>query len=215
MAAGVAGAMAQNVYSVNVVGYVNVPIAGNASANRGSGQYTLVANPLDASNGGANAGGNTLSNLFANGGNGDEFLQWNGTNTFNVSTFFFGSWTPNLTVTPGTGGFYLTTAPFTNTFAGTVLQGSLTNTFKSGFQIIADQVPVTADVVSSGLSGSLQNGDQLQTFDPNANSGNGGFTVYTLFFGSWSPSTPTLSPGQAVFMNTAAGASWVQNFTVQ
>jgi hypothetical protein len=207
--------MAQNVYSVNVVGYVNVPLAGSPTANSGAGQYTLIANPLDASNGGANAGGNLLSNLFPNATSGDEFQQWNGVNGFNISTYFFGTWSPNLTVNPGTGGFYLSTVPSTNTFAGTVLQGSLTNHFASGFQIVGNQVPIVSTVDTNGLQASLNNGDEVQTFNPTANSGNGGFTVYTLFFGSWSPSTPTISPGQGVFLLSASGGNWVQSFTVQ
>jgi hypothetical protein len=215
MAAGVAGAMAQNVYSVNVVGYVNVPIFGNGTANHGTGLYTLIANPLDASNGGANPGGNTLSNLFQTPNNFDEFLQWNGTNAFNISTYEFGSWTANYTVAPGTGGFYQTTSPYTNTFAGTVLQGSLTNSIKSGFQVVGNQVPVTADVVSNGLSANLNNFDEVLVWNEADNSGNGGFDIYTYEFGGWSPSTPVMSPGQAVFTDTASGDVWVQTFTVQ
>jgi hypothetical protein len=209
--------MAQNVYSVNVVGYINVPIVGTPTGNGGNGNYTLIANPLDASNGGANAGGNTLSNLFPNAGFADEFLQWNGVNGFNTSTYL-GSWSPNFTVAPGAGGFYQTTAGYTNTFAGTVLQGNLTNAVGSGVRVTANQVPVSANVDSNGLSAIMGFGDNVLLWNQTRNSGNGGFDTYTYFGspGSWSPSAPVVNPGQAVFTEIAAPTGpWVQTFNVQ
>lgn len=207
--------MAQNVYSVNVVGYVNVPLNGDAVHNGGTGLYTLVANPLDASNGGANAGGNTLTNLFPAPQLFDEFLQWNGVNNFNIATYGFSGWSPNFTVAPGTGGFYQTTTQQTNTFAGTVLQGSLTNHFAGGFQVIGNQVPVTSTVDTNGLQAAINNFDEVLLWSEALNSGNGGFNIYTFSFGSWSPSTPSISAGQAVFLDTASSGNWVQTFTVQ
>ena len=56
LAASLASSMAQNVYSLNVVGYVNVTLP--------SHQFTAVANPLDASMGGTVATGNDITNLF-------------------------------------------------------------------------------------------------------------------------------------------------------
>lgn len=215
LAAGVAASMASSVYSVNVVGYINVPLAGNAAKNSGSGQYNLIANPLDASNGGANPAGNTLNSLFPSAQLGDTILQWNGTNNFNISTFFFGSWSTNLTIVPGTGAFYLTPTPQTNTFVGTVLQGSLTNTFKSGYQVIGDQVPVASTADTNGLAANLSVGDTLLEWDNTLNTGNGGYDIYTWFGSAWIPSAPLITPGQAVFMNTANGESWTQTFNVQ
>src|SRR2546423_31817 len=71
-AAGIATSLAQSVYSINAVGYVNltVPIG-----------YSMIANPL-------NAPTNTLSNLIASPPNGAQFLRWNGSG-FDVATFFF------------------------------------------------------------------------------------------------------------------------------
>src|ERR1035437_742604 len=57
MAASLASSMAQNVYSLNVVGYVNVTLPAQ--------QFYAVANPLDASLGGTVAGGNDITNLFS------------------------------------------------------------------------------------------------------------------------------------------------------
>ena len=56
LAAGVATPMAQssNVYSLNVVGYVNVPVYGG-------GQYNMICNPLNNAN-------NNITNLFSGSG---------------------------------------------------------------------------------------------------------------------------------------------------
>ncbi len=215
LAAGIASSMAQNVYSVNVVGYVNVPLNGDAVHNGGTGLYTLISNPLDASNGGANPGGNTLTNLFPAPGLFDEFLQWNGVNGFNIATFGFAGWDHNFTVAPGTGGFYQTTSQQTNTFAGTVLQGSLTNHFAGGFQVIGNQVPVVSTIDTNGLTAAVGLFDEVLLWNETKNSGNGGFDIYTLGFSGWTPSTPTIVPGQAVFLDTASSGNWVQTFTVQ
>src|SRR5262245_23243726 len=118
LAAGAVTSMAQsNVYSLNIVGYVNVPL--------GNG-FTLVANPLDN-------GTNTLSSLFPNAGFGDAVFQYNN-GTF-TSSSFLGSWNPDLTTKPGGGIFYQTTTPYTNTFVGNVMTGNLSNPIKAGFNI--------------------------------------------------------------------------------
>jgi hypothetical protein len=55
VAAGALSAMAQsNVYSLNVVGYVNVPLVGG-------GAFNMIANPLNNTG----TGGNNISNLFS------------------------------------------------------------------------------------------------------------------------------------------------------
>src|SRR5882672_2501980 len=59
MAAGVATSLAQsNVYSLNVVGYVNVPTTG-------AGNFNMMANPLNNAN-------NGITNLFATAQDGDQ-----------------------------------------------------------------------------------------------------------------------------------------------
>src|SRR6516164_550275 len=79
VAAGALSSMAQsNVYSLNVVGYVNVPIVGG-------GSYNMIANPLNNTG----TGGNNISNLFsAVAQDGDTIFRWN------VNNFDFGGTQP-------------------------------------------------------------------------------------------------------------------------
>jgi len=193
-AAGLASSMAQsNVYSLNVVGYVNKTIPAN---------YSLIANPLNTTS-------NTLSNLLGSAPNGTGVLRWNGSG-FDSSTFFFGTWTPNFTLNPGEGVFINPGATgFTNTFVGEVMQGALSNSIPTGYSLRASQVPQAADVTALDLTDNLSNGDAILKWTGT------GYTSYTLFFGSWNPSTPTVEVGEAFFVNAGAPTSWQRNFTVQ
>src|SRR6267143_1772496 len=87
-AAGVASSLAQAVYSVNVVGYVNYPA---------KAPFSMIANPLN------NTAGNTLNNILPSVPVGTTIYTWNGT-AF-VSSVFFGTWSPDLTLAPGEGAF--------------------------------------------------------------------------------------------------------------
>ena len=98
-----------NVYSGNVVGYVNRTFGIGSS---------LFVNPLQASP------GNTLSSLFSFSAvpNGTSISLWNSTTrTFDTtSTFEFGAWSVNFTLNPGTGARLTSPSIFTNTFVGEV-----------------------------------------------------------------------------------------------
>jgi len=187
-AAGIAASLAQsNVYSLNVVGYVNVPI------NTG---FNLIANPLNTTN-------NTLNGLFPNAGFGDAVYVFTA-GAFTSSTFL-GSWTPNLQLDPGTGAFYSSGAPTTNTFVGEVMQGALSTPVPSGFSIKASQVPQSAPLATLNFPANF--GDAVYFY-------RGGVYVSSTFLGSW---TPDLSPGvgESFWVSTATAGTWTRNFTVQ
>lgn len=198
-AAGIATSLAQTVYSVNAVGYVNltIPIG-----------YSMIANPL-------NAATNTLSSLISNPPNFSQFLRWNGTG-FDVATFAFGAWDNDYTVVPGQGGFLNTDTRFTNTFVGEVMQGPtnapLSNPFPSGYSIRASQVPQAANLTALGLTPALQNFDQVLAWTNSPAPGR--FVVYTLTFGAWDPADPQIEVGQSFFLNTAVAGNWTRAFTV-
>src|SRR5438876_5727643 len=91
LAAGAATSMAQNVYSLNVVGYVTktVPQAG---------KYVLLANPLTTAN---NTIGGLIDTNPATGlGPNGQVLKWNGTsfNSYKRVAFSPG-WTPSTAPT--------------------------------------------------------------------------------------------------------------------
>jgi hypothetical protein len=207
LAAGVASSVAQsNVYSLNVVGYVNKVIAGGS-------KYTGIANPLNSTN-------NTLAGLLGGAGvglpTGSQVLKWSpGAADFTTyGKVAFGSgWTGGgeaATLNPGEGALVLNSAgtDYTNTFVGEVLQGNLTNSLQTGFQLAGNQVPDTGAV--SGLGLVPPNGSQLLKWDAGAQDW---VTYGKLAFG-WTPSEPTLEVGEGFMLNASSGFNWVRNFTV-
>lgn len=202
LAAGLAtSALAQsNVYSLNVVGYYNIPVPAN--------QYVLVANQLNTTN-------NTLAGIIPNPPPGAQFQSFvNG----GLSAYVFDDvdlvWTPNgnADLTPGLGGYFRSPVATTVTFVGEVKQGSLTNTLvKSQYVVRGSIVPQAGTATALAIPG--EGGDQLQTF-------NNGFTAYVFDDVDlvWTPSEPNLNVGQAFFYRKSPAATqtnWIRNFTVQ
>jgi hypothetical protein len=201
LAAGAVTAVAQsNVYSLNVVGYINIPVTAN--------QNFLIANQLNTTN-------NTLGALIPNGPPGAIFQKFNG----GFSAYVFDDldlvWTPNgnATINPGEGGFYKSPQATTLTFVGEVLQGSLTNTLPIGLQAIRSSIVPQQGKITTDLGAPGEPGDILQTY-------NGGFSAYVFddLDLVWTPSEPTINVGQSFFYKkspTATQSRWIRNFTVQ
>jgi hypothetical protein len=189
LAAGIAASMAQsNVYSLNVVGYVNTPLPVG---------FSLISNPLNSTN-------NSLDSIMPNAGFGDQVFTYNsGSGSFASSTYF-GSWSPNLVINPGEGFWYGAGAARTNTFVGEVMQGSLTNPIPTGFSIKSSQVP-QADTLGN-LNFPAAFGDQAFFY-------RSGSFVSSTYFGSWSPDL-TVGVGEGFWIGASAPANWVRNFTV-
>ena len=183
-AAGLVGASAQ-VYSANVVGYVNVPIKAG---------FNLIANPLNTTN-------NTLDNLFPNAGFGDQIFKYNGS-TFDISTYI-GFWSPGNTLNPGEGVFYNNGGVSNSvTFVGEVLTGNLTNNIPSGFSIRSSQVPQSDTLENMGFPAGF--GDQVFFYR------NGGY-VPSTYIGFFSP-TAQPAVGEAFWVNSGTGGSWTRTF---
>jgi len=196
LAAGIAtSAVAQsNVYSLNIVGYVNTPIIAGAN---------LIANPLDN-------GTNDLNSLFPNAGIGDIVYFWSGS-TFQSSTFL-GTWSPIAPATtdpvllPGTGIFYVAGAPFTNTFIGNVMTGSLANPIPAGVSLKSSQAPVSDTLDNLGVPGNI--GDIVYVYR------NGAYSSST-FLGNWSPLTvgsTNIGIGEGFWIQASAAGSWTRSF---
>jgi hypothetical protein len=190
LAAGLASSVAQTVYSQNVVGYVNVVFPANS--------FSLIANPLDASN----SGGNTISNLFkASNPLGDTVFIWNGSFFApNPLDEFDGTWAnPNQVLAPGTGFFLQNGATaVTNTFVGDVPQGTLTVPLIPGYNLVASKVPQSGFVQDLGLSATP--GDTIYLW-------NGSFFApcpLDEFDNTWSPVAGfTVDPTKGPLMNVA------------
>jgi hypothetical protein len=206
-AAGLATSMAQNVYSLNVVGYYNITVPANG--------FALIANQLNTTN-------NTLAGLLPSVPDRTAVYKWTGT-TFAISTFEedpdrpgAGEWSQNFTLNPGEGAFIKNpslTSPLTITFVGEVLQGSLTNPIPVGFSIRSSMVP-QAGGVRSVLGLPVADGDTVYRWTGST------YAISTWEEpepgqGDWSAGEPTAQVGEAFFVKKDAPTQWIRSFTVQ
>ena len=204
LAAGAVTSMAQsNVYSLNVVGYVNTTLAGGGTL----GKFQMIANPLNTTN-------NTIGSLMPSAPDGTVLYKFNGT-SFDIATSLGGWDHPEFTLKPGEGAIVNSPNNWTNTFVGEVLQGTLANPYPAGFSIRASQIPLAGTLTALQLPASqLQDGDVVYQFNTTTQA----YDIYTLLGGSWvgGPLTePTLAVGEALWLQPQAGGTWNQTFTVQ
>jgi hypothetical protein len=200
LAAGAMTAAAQSsVYSLNVVGYYNVPVPAN--------QLVMLANQLNTTN-------NKISSLLPSVPAGAQLYKYNGGYTVYQMDEFDPVWLPdgNATLNPGEGAFFRSPTATTLTFVGEVLQGSLTNTLPIGaLSMRSSMVPQAGTASALGIPGEA--GDQLYKYS-------NGYTVYQFdeFDPVWIPSEPSLNVGEAFFYRkspTSTKNNWVRDFTVQ
>jgi hypothetical protein len=200
MAAGLVSSVAQsNVYSVNIVGYVNATIPAN--------QFALLANPLSAPT-------NDVVNLGASLPNKSSIQIWNGTG-FTVAGKASGVWDNNFLIPPGTGFFVKTPSTagtITNTFVGNVIVGpGQTNTVAlpgGVFSLLGSPIPFAGDLNSSGpntlnLGNSLPNKSSVQTWNGT------GFVVAGKASGVWDNNL-TIGVAQGFFVKPASSTNWSQ-----
>lgn len=212
LAVGVISSEAQ-VYSQNVVGYVNVAAP--------SGQFVMLANPLDTGN-------NVLSNVVKGASGGSTVQIWNsGTGGFDLYTYsaLTHAWkqgtsnADNTPLPPGVGFFLSASTAFTNTFVGTVvtpINGSSTNTVATGFQAVGSLTPY-GDVVTNGATVNLVvgGGTTLQQWDIASQA----FNLYTYsgLSHAWKQGTtvtnPVVSVGEGFFINSGTPVIWTQTLT--
>jgi len=208
-AAGALSSMAQsNVYSLNIVGYVNVTLTNG---------FNMIANPLDADGTGVN---NTLNSAFAGSNLPDnmEVFKFSGGQFGNASFSAGGSFFPNQPLNPGEGCFILNpySTNITATFVGTALVGSQNNAYPAGFAIISSKTPLSGGVATSLSLTNGSDNDEIFTWNPISQSyGNASFFVSAASGGpAWFPE-PSINVGQAFFLSSQSSGNWTQNFTPQ
>jgi hypothetical protein len=194
---GVAGMIAASaqVYSVNVVGYINVDVPVG---------FSMIANQLDS-------GDNTVANLMPEVPEGTTLYKFvPATGAYSANSFEFGEWAnPAMTLEPGEGAFISTAEAFTALLVGEVKQGALSTPLVQGFQIVASQVP-QAGAVDSVLGFVPEEGDTVYRF----NNATGSYASATYEFGEWF--APSLEVGESFFLfKVGAATSWDRTFNVQ
>jgi len=197
--AGLATSMAQTVYSVNTVGYVNLTV--------GPG-FSIIANPLIGAT-------NTVPALLQGVPTQTAVYKLNADGTYSINALRPGAlgWADKtMTLVPGEGFFILnpTTTNLVLTFVGEVASGNLTNSIRQGFSLISSMVPqagkLTTDlgyVTGSGIQ-------QVYLFD-NATQA---YTIKnTLPSGAWNGGEPVINVGQGFFINVPTARNWTRVFT--
>jgi hypothetical protein len=200
-AASIASSVAQTVYSVNAVGYVNVTVK--------AGAFALLANPL-------NQPTNSLSAVLPDVPAGTIVYVFNLTSgQFDNATKRTSSWSGSAaaaTLAPGTGFFIKNagTADMNITFVGEVPQGTaLTVNYPAGFSLVSSIVPQAGNL-EKDLGYPAKLGDVVYKFTGT------GYDTYTRRANAWSgPATDVpLGVAEAVWLNAKAAGAWTRSFTV-
>jgi len=223
LAASLASSMAQNVYSLNVVGYVNVTLP--------HGKFAAVANPLDASMGGTLATGNDMTNLFnintapliANGSKIQQFVSAISDYAAQINYVSLSKkWGGNFSMPPGSGALYYNNGASDTvvTFTGQVPQGTynVATLGRGQFSLVGSPIPIGGDITNSTTVAGLvpANGDTAATFNSAVSDWNAA-TKWVQLSKKWGVSaSSTIAVGQAFlyYNNGAAANNWVSNFTV-
>jgi hypothetical protein len=190
-AAGLLTASAQAVYSVNVVGYINIEVPAG---------FSLIANQLD------NGQGNLINDVLPDVPFGAELFKFDPATAGFVNSANFGSWEPNLTLAPGEGAFLQVDSATTLTFVGEVMQGnSLSVNVPAGFSIASSIVPQSAPLEDLGFPAEF--GDEVFFYR------NGAFENSSAFPEFTPPAIPGV--GEAFFIQTESAKTWTRSFSVE
>jgi len=221
LAVGLGASMAQSVFSVNAVGYVNVPLVHG---------YNLVANPLNGTN-------NLLSTIIPVAPDGTILYHFNrATQTyFQADTYFNfdppdagwydGSFAPSTTVlAPGEGFFLKIPGANTNiTFVGDVPQGGLTNTLVHNYGFYSSIVPQAGTLTSLGFpTGAAADGMSYYSWNPVSQTYNQALTYFNFdppdqgwYNSSFVPTEPSPAVGEGfLLLNPQPPTSWGRLFSV-
>jgi len=188
--------MAQsNVYSVNIVGYVNKTFATNA--------LELVQNPMTD-------GTNTLNSVLGALGTGSSAYVWNGSG-YNISSKPKAVWSPDLAVPTGLGFFVRRLgATGTNTFVGAVVANvgtTVTNSLVANVTTLVGSAIPYAGTLNTSTNLGLQNAPQNSTIYQ----WNGaGYTISSKPKAVWSPDL-TINVGEGFFIRPSSNYLWIQS----
>jgi hypothetical protein len=205
-AAGAATSMAQ-VYSVNMVGYINTSVPTG---------FSMLANQLNASP------DNKVVNILPAPPNNTAIFKFDRASGGYVSiSYLGGAWEGDdldMTLNPGEGVFISAGTAFTATFVGEV-QLSSTVPIGSGFQMVSSALPQSLPLDGAppaGLGFPIANGDETYQFDRTS----GGYISNSYLGGAWEGdgggAAPVPGIGEAFWVNrtSAPAGNWVRNFTV-
>jgi hypothetical protein len=212
-AAGVATSMAQ-VYSVNMVGYINHTIPSG---------FSMLANQLN------NSPDNKVVTQFPTPPEGTQVYKYDAaTDTFAFMQFVDSAWEgdegfADVAVGPGEGIWINSPSSFAHTFVGEVqLASSLS--LLSGFNMVSSVLPQALPLTGNpndgvaaapvGLGFQIAEGDQVYQFRPADDQ----FTFSQFADGQWEgdngDAVPSIGISEAFWINLSSPRSWSRNFVV-
>jgi hypothetical protein len=198
-----AGAMAQ-VYSQNVVGYVNVNLVPG---------FNFLANPLVN-------GANNVGQVVPTAPEGAELYTLKADGSFNTDFYAGGAWldlnteAPSTTkIAPGQGFLIYSTVNSSLTFVGEVKQGQNTVPLNTGFSLVGSVAPQSYELrapnfpeINGLVHYSYNNGFVTSIFDSSV----GWFDEQTE-----APRQIFTEPGKGFFIyNAGASNNWTRTFNV-
>lgn len=195
-----------NVYSLNIVGYVNVDITNG---------FNFINLPLKPSDGNYNI---TNTIVMPAGADGASLFKWTGTAySSTIPTWVDGmGWYTEQAISIGLGESFFIDSPVTGkiTFVGEVQTGAIANTIPAGMTPLGNKVPAT-----EAWPGKTVGNDGDTIFVWNKAQKRWDSTLWGFVAGEgWFDGTafsggPVLAPGQGVFyQNLGAAINWTQNF---
>jgi hypothetical protein len=190
-AAGVATSLAQGtpVYSVNVVGYINLTLTPG---------FHMIANQLD------NKNGNMLNDLITTAPIGTTIYKFDPAAGYVPSIYTGADWQPNASLNPGEGAFINVGEATTITFVGEVMNQS-TVALPANFSIASSAIPQAAPLTDLDFPADV--GDTVYFF-------RSGAYAPSIFDGTQFQPEATPAVGEAFFVNKSAAANWSQTFSV-
>jgi len=215
VAAGALSSVAQNVYSVNVVGYINLTLKPG---------YNLISVPLTGNP--DNSVNTVLTNTTPTIPDGGNLYTWDpvGQTYAQALNSSGGQWVDgsfNLSsqqVVPGQSFFIQNVggSPVTLTLVGTVPQGTNHISLHSAYSFVADPAPISGDVTTNGFP--VADNSLVYTWDNIGQTYNQALTGSGGQFVDGSFNTVVLAPpvgGGFIYFNPNATTSWTRTFTVQ
>jgi hypothetical protein len=216
MAAGLGASMAQ-VYSVNAVGYVNLPVVAG---------YNLIANPLNGSN-------NVISTILPSAPDQATIFIWNKAAQLFLQSDTYQNFPPpdngwydgdgnpsTKSIPPGSAFYFVSPVATTLTFVGEVPQGNLTNGIVANYGFYSSIVPQSASLAS--MSFPVVDQMALFYFNPATQRYNQSIVYQDFpppdngwYDGDGNPVVPALTVGQGcLIFNPSTLQNWTRTFNV-
>lgn len=181
------------VTSVNAVGYIKIDVGANKLGIVGTQFLDMTTNNPTVKD---VLGTNAIPS-------GTKVYIFNGT-AYNTETYSFGAWSPGTNVISKNTGFWIKSSVATNfTLKGEVPTTDTLVLMRSGLNLVTYPFPVGSYLTNSVIGKGAISGDKVYYY----NTATANYVTYTFSFGSWSPSTLFLNPGDGFWYKSAASTN--------